>query len=143
MKIYLLCLVTLLTFTSYKKTDKSGSLKVTLTGMRNDKGTVLVGLYKTEDGFPFEVVKAFKGAKAEIKDGNAEVDFEDVPSGVFAIAALHDEDNNMQMARKPNGLPNEEYGFSNDAKATFGPPAFDKASFEHTGDQVISIKMKI
>ncbi|WP_262902024.1 DUF2141 domain-containing protein [Pinibacter aurantiacus] len=135
--------MTLLTFISQRKTEKSGSLKVTLAGMRNDKGTVLVGLYKTEDGFPFNAVKAFKGAKAEIKDGNAEVDFEDVPSGVFAIAALHDEDNNMQMARKPNGLPNEEYGFSNDAKATFGPPTFDKASFEHTGDQVISIKMKI
>ncbi|MDI3320433.1 DUF2141 domain-containing protein [Pinibacter soli] len=135
--------MTLLTFISFRKTEKSGSLKVTLTGMRNDKGTVLVGLYKTENGFPFDATKAFKGAKAEIKNGNAEVDFEDIPSGVIAIAALHDEDNNMQMARKPNGLPDEEYGFSNDAKATFGPPKFDKASFEHTGDQVISIKMKI
>src|SRR5215467_552560 len=105
MKIFLLCLMTLLSFTSYRKTEKSGSLRVTLTGMRNDKGTVLVGLYKTEDGFPFDVAKAFKGAKAEIKDGNAEVDFDDVPPGVYAIAALHDEDNDMQMARKPNGLP--------------------------------------
>jgi uncharacterized protein (DUF2141 family) len=143
MRVPLLCLVILLSFTSYRKINKSGSLRVTLSGMRNDKGTVLVGLYKTEDGFPFDAAKAFKGAKAGIKNGNAEVDFEDVPSGVFAIAALHDEDNNMQMARKPNGLPDEEYGFSNDARATFGPPKFDKACFEHTGEQVISIKMKI
>ncbi len=123
--------------------DKPGDIKVQMTGMKNDKGFVVVGLYKQSDGFPFDAAKAYKGAKAKVKNGKAVVSFKNIPAGTYAIAVLHDEDDNMKMARKVTGLPDEEYGFSNDAKAIFGPPNFDKASFEHKEQQVIHIQMKL
>lgn len=129
-------------FAAYTDPVKPSAIKVKMTGMKNDKGYALVGLYNEKDGFPFDVKKAFKGAKAKVLNGNAAVSFKKVPQGTYAIAVLHDEDNNMKMARKVTGLPREEYGFSNDAKATFGPPKFEKASFFHNGEQVISIRMK-
>ena len=34
-----------------------------------------------------------------------------------------------QLDRGLFGIPAENYGFSNNASGSFGPPAFDKASF--------------
>jgi uncharacterized protein (DUF2141 family) len=40
------------------------------------------------------------------------------------------------------GIPTEGYGFSNDAKATLGPPSFSAASFPYSGqDMKLTIRL--
>jgi uncharacterized protein (DUF2141 family) len=57
------------------------------------------------------------------------VDFEGLEPGEYAIKAFHDLNSNGEMDFNMLGIPREPYGFSNDARATFSPPAFKDAKF--------------
>ncbi|MDO8422509.1 MAG: DUF2141 domain-containing protein [Parvibaculum sp.] len=53
--------------------------------------------------------------------------------GKYGIKAFHDLDKNGEM-NKTFGIPTEPYAFSNDAKASGGPPDFSAAAFDVTAD---------
>ena len=52
-----------------------------------------------------------------------------LPSGTYAIALIHDVNGNGKMDTNALGIPTEAFGFSNGARARFGPPPFGKAAF--------------
>lgn len=54
--------------------------------------------------------------------------FENLPSGQYAVAILHDENGNDRLDRFA-GIPREGIGFSRNPRFSFGPPAFSAASF--------------
>jgi uncharacterized protein (DUF2141 family) len=69
---------------------------------------------------------------------------EGLRDGDYAIALLHDENGNDEMD-KSGGLikkPKEDFGFSNNAMGSFGPPSFEKAKFSVKGRTQISMRMK-
>lgn len=69
--------------------------------------------------------------------------FEGVAPGRYAIALLHDENNNGKADRALMMMPREGFGFSRDAKVSMGPPRFDSAAFDVGTDPVRqSIRMR-
>lgn len=56
----------------------------------------------------------------------------DLPSGVYGVMAYHDRNSNGRLDTLPIGLPTEPYGFSNNARGTFGPPTWSAANFTLT-----------
>lgn len=52
-----------------------------------------------------------------------------LPAGDYAVMAYHDRDGDQKLDTLPIGLPTEPYGFSNDSRGTFGPPAWRAARF--------------
>ncbi len=71
------------------------------------------------------------------------ITFTDVEPGEYAIALLHDENDNGKADRVLGMMPKEGFGFSRDAKVRMGPPKFDDAVFEHGEDaQSLTIKMR-
>ena len=78
------------------------------------------------------VKKVSKGVfKEEIK----------VPSGTYAIGLYIDANENEKMDTNFLGIPKEQFGFSNDAKGSFGPPSFESASFELVKSKKIVINL--
>lgn len=120
------------------------NIKVTITKLQNNNGVVLVSLFKDGSGYPDKPEKAYGKEKAYIVEKNATIIFKSVPPGSYAIAILHDENNNQKMDKNVLGIPKEGYGFSNNASAPFGPPSYKKASFIHTsnGQTVLQIKAR-
>jgi uncharacterized protein (DUF2141 family) len=53
--------------------------------------------------------------------------FKDVPPGKYAASAFHDVNGNEKLDTNFVGMPVEPYGFSRDARGTFGPPSFEDA----------------
>lgn len=121
---------------------KESPIHITIHNLRNEKGYVLLSLYNTEAGFPSEASKAFKQVKTKVNGNAVEITVDQIPAGQYAISVLHDENNNGKMDTGAFGIPKEGYGASNDAKATFGPPSFKDARFEHTQDTQLKIKMR-
>ena len=119
-----------------------GNLVVELNGFRNDKGFVLMSLFKSEVGFPGSPDKAFLKEKGMVTNGRCVFSIPALPEGTYAIAVLHDENKNLKMDMKLVILPKEGYGFSQDAAVVFGPPKFSKASFKHAGNQLIKITIR-
>ena len=52
----------------------------------------------------------------------------EIPTGTYAIGVYVDENENEKLDTNFLGIPKEQYGFSNNAKA-FGIPKFEAASF--------------
>ncbi len=123
----LLCVSILLP--SFAPQEKS-NLTIVVSGLRSSDGAVLLSLYNRADGFPRNPHAAIRKEKLPIVNGTATVSFKGLPYGSYAAALLHDENNNLDMDFNSLGMPREGYGFSNDAKARFGPPKFDKAAFK-------------
>lgn len=113
---------------SLSKGDERVSLRVQMSALRNERGRVAVALFASEQDFP-DQQRALAGQLARIEGGRAEVTFSGVRPGVYAVAVLHDENENAKMDFNFLGMPLEGYGFSNDASATFGPPSFAAAAF--------------
>ena len=135
----------LLNFTTMETTPApmaASGIRITIHSLRNDEGTVLLSMFKSADGYPGKNEKAVRQAKGKVKGGTCEIILENVPAGTYAISILHDENNNGKMDTKAFGIPKEGYGASNDAKATFGPPSFADAKFEHQQETPLRIKMR-
>jgi len=68
--------------------------------------------------------------------------FHNVKPGRYAIALLHDENDNGKLD-KALMIPKEGFGFSRDAPVRTGPPSFKSAAFDvGTSDVKQSIKMR-
>ena len=65
----------------------------------------------------------------------------ELPTGTYAIGIFHDVNLNNKMDNNFFGIPKEQYGFSNNARAFLGPPAFERAAFELKGAITQSIDL--
>lgn len=117
--------------------DKKGIVVLQIEGCKNDKGQLLVSLFNEPTGYPSDGKKAFRKTSVAVKKGITLVEWKDIPEGSYAVALLHDENNDLKMNLTLIGLPKEGYGFSNNALGLAGPPSFQKASFLHQGEKTI------
>ena len=113
-------------------------LEVTVKNIKEAKGTIRVALYNNEKDFleNFLQGKIVKASGNEVK-----VIFENLKPGDYAVSVFHDENENEKLDSGFMGIPNEPYGFSNDATGTFGPPSFEKAKMNLTSDKVSVINL--
>ena len=118
------------------------ALSVTISHLRNSKGHVLISLFRDGQGFPDNGAIAFRKASLEIRDKKAAVQFPGLPAGRYAIAILHDENDDGKMNKNALGMPKEGYGFSNNVTGAFGPPAFWRASFDYAAGTAKQLTIK-
>ena len=123
--------------------DQTGQLEVKLTGLRSNKGHVLISLFKDGKGFPGEADQAIKKERIVINNKIGIAVFSSLPSGNYAIAILHDENNDLKMNTNWLGLPKEGYGFSNNVMGSFGSPSFGRASFKYQNGSQQSLTIKV
>ena len=111
-------------------------LEVAIAGLRSQNGSVLVALYKGSETY------LKKGGYHQIVVIPADSALpmgviRDLPPGRYAIAALHDENDNQKMDTRFR-LPKEGFGFSNNVKVRFRAPSFADTMFEvgETGTRI-------
>lgn len=115
-------------------------LAVTVQGVRNDRGHVLVAVC-TEDTFLQADCPHTGRAAAAV--GEVVVTVRDIPPGTYAVQAFHDEDDDGELDRNVFGLPREGMGFSNDVPMRFGPPRFEEAAISiDDGRHAIRFRMR-
>ena len=98
-------------------------LTVEIEELRNNNGKLLLELNNEKE----EIIKGFSET---ITDNNCVIVIKDLAPGKYAFKYFHDENNDEKINTNFMGIPKEGYGFSNNAKGTFGPPSFDKMLFE-------------
>ncbi|MEO6914786.1 MAG: DUF2141 domain-containing protein [Chitinophagaceae bacterium] len=117
-------------------------LNIEVTGLRSDKGKVLISVFASAKGFPEITADAVYTTGAKIKNGKSSLVFANITEGNYAIAVLHDENDNMKMDTRAFGIPKEGYGFSNNVMGILGPPSFKKASISYPAQKEVVIKIK-
>lgn len=125
----------------------AGLLTVQVNNIK-DGGEMHLAIY--DDADVFEKDRGDKGGAADgiidgvignVQSGTVTYRF-DLPDGTYAIGIFVDANDNNKMDKNFLGIPKEQYGFSNNAKARFGPPSFDDASFTLAGHQMLSIDLR-
>ena len=105
-----------------------GDLELAVVGLESDDGKVQIALYQADEGKPFEG-EPFRKASVEIASQRARCVFERIPFGDYGVKVYHDANANGKLDTNFMGIPKEAYGFSNNARGTFGPPKDDKIRF--------------
>lgn len=114
-------------------------VEITIKGIEEIKGSVLVAVYNSEESF---MKKHIASKKIKVADREVTLVFENVKSGEYAVTTFHDENDNDKLDSNFVGIPKELYGFSNDAKGSFGPPSFEKAKVKVGSDKKLVITLK-
>jgi len=130
-----------LTGFSFTRVPEEG-IKVSVTNLRNNNGHVLISLFREGSGYPDEPEKAIRKGRVTIKDNKAWIIFTGIPAGSYAVAILHDENDDQRMNKTGLGLPKEGYGFSNNVMGAFGPPSYSRASFKFNSTSITQISIK-
>ena len=117
------------------------SVEVSVTGLRNAKGQLLVCLTTNPKAFP-DCSQDEASVRMAVKPADAGDFIVHAPAaGTYAIAVVHDENGNNRMD-KALFLPREGFGFSRNPAIRMGPPRFEAASFAVTGHVRQTIRMK-
>ncbi len=123
---------------------QKGTLKIVITDIRSNKGSIKVALYneKDKEWFLKSVSKASQLKEVNIKNKKAYVIFSNIDYGTYAVSLFHDENNNGEFDRTSVGFPDEPFGISKN-KLTIGPPKFKDGKFVFNSfEKIINIKMK-
>jgi len=115
----------------YGQADKSGNITATVPNITGTEGSMKFGLYTAET---FMKAEPDFSAEGKIEEGKASVTFENVPKGTYAIVVLHDMNGNGKMDFSLGGMPEEDYGTSNNSMI-FGPPNWGDANFDFDGTE--------
>lgn len=103
------------------------ALLVHVTGFRNQKGVAGGTVFNSPDGWPENNAKAYHHEHVAIVDRKATLPFT-LPPGKYAVAVLHDENENQKMDRNWLGIPKEGFGFANNPHVGLKAPPYDKAT---------------
>jgi uncharacterized protein (DUF2141 family) len=106
-----------------------GSLTVAFQGVTHREGVVLCAVFDCKAAYDANT-HPVRTLELPAADGNFSATFAGLPPGRYGVKAFHDRDRNGKMRFNPLGMPMEPYGFSNNARAPFGPPSWGAASFE-------------
>ena len=119
---------------------KNGIVTVKISGIEKIKGQILVGLFNKQKGFP-DIGKEYKGITIKVTTKSVTYTFLDVPPGDYAIAVVHDINNNGKVDYNFIGMPQELYAFSGKS-GCIGKPPFKKAKFKLKDTHTVKLKLK-
>ena len=123
--------------------DLAFGFELLVVGLRNNEGSVRCSVFKDEEGFPSNPKRAIRTLSVKPENSQALFDFTDLPEGEYAMALLHDEDENGEMRTNFIGLPREGWAVSRDAPARmFGAPLFESAVKSWKSGERSQVKMR-
>lgn len=137
--LFLLFGLLLATQLTFGQTKETATLTLEFSITKHNKGAIFMGLFNSDETYMKE---RYRSAKAEVIDNKAVITITNIEKGTYAYSLFHDVNDNGKMDKNFLGIPKEPYGFSNDLKGRMGPPAFEKAKFDLTGDLTLQISIK-
>ncbi|OYY79621.1 MAG: hypothetical protein B7Y43_00670 [Sphingomonas sp. 28-62-20] len=107
---------------------QTGSLDIGIDKVRSTKGVLRICLTADPKNFPGCIDDA-RAVTRTVPASDRNVRIDGLPYGGYAIAIIHDENNNAKLDTFL-GVPREGFGFSRNPVIRFGPPNFTAAEFD-------------
>lgn len=121
----------------------SQSLTIDFENIRDDQGFLIVTVYPSEDLWLDDIDELEHiFSKENIVDGKMSVTIEEIPSGIYAVAMMDDENEDGEMRYNFIGMPREGYGFSRNYKVRLSKPKFEDCVLEFRNDTTIRITVQ-
>ncbi len=118
-------------------------IRIVVSGVRNQKGSVICSLWATSNSSDFTTVgKEFRKVSAPIENGKAVCEFKGLAAGGYAATEFHDENGNGKFDRVL-GYPMEGYGFTNNVYPTLRAPSFNECEVQYSGKGVLTLSINM
>jgi len=137
--IYYVLLFCLMCFIAQAQSDSTVTLTVEFDVTEVEEGSIRLALYDSAENY---LKTPFKSTFSSIENKTAKLVIDNIPKGEYCFAYYHDLDNNNKLDRNMMEIPKEPYGFSNDEKGFYGPPAYQNCKIEIETDTLIQINIK-
>jgi len=122
---------------------KAQDVEVIITGIRNTKGQIVIGVFKDDPTFQKEdAFLSRKFEKKEMKNGEMKIEFKMEPD-LYGLTLLDDENSSGLMEYSFIGIPKEGFGFSDYYHSGIKKPKFDAFKFTLEKDQKKKIAVKV
>jgi len=121
------------------KIQKDADIRLHFSGIKTQKGEILIAMFNNETGFPEDGSKAFKTWKFSPA---STITLQNIPPGTYAITLLHDLDNNQKMTFNLFGIPKDGYSSTPDGGPRFSKPKYKSSLFQHSSKPTdLNLKM--
>lgn len=118
-------------------------LTVDFSNIREVRGDLYVAIYNRSDAF-LQVEQVYRKKIVPIaQKGTLKLSLGNLPPGQYAVSCFHDLNGNGKLDTNWMGIPNEPYGFSNNARPKFRAPKWAEAAFTVSGSGgTIGVKLE-
>ena len=127
-----------------RHTVVTAALPSTLAAIGQTETTLAVRIVTSDaEGFPEEIQHALKTAYVPIAGGAAQVTFDQLAPGRYAVTVYNDANDNGRFDKNWLGMPREAWGVSNNPRPRLRAPRFDEAMFQlDAGAHSIEIRIE-
>jgi uncharacterized protein (DUF2141 family) len=120
---------------------EAATLSLSIEGLK-PRGQIMVLLFDAERSWNAKA-GAVREIKRKVGAASAQILVEGLAAGHYGAMVFQDLNLDGRMNFNFVGMPLEPYGFSNNSRGLFGPPAWGKAAFRFGGgDATHSIRVK-
>lgn len=141
--LFLFAFMGSLAWTSQVSALVPSQLNVVVNGLRNTQGQVCVTIFGNSKGFPNNHDGVLKSKCNQISDRSSTITFDNLQAGTYAVAVIHDQNQDQILNLNYLGIPTEGFGFSRNPKVRTSAPKFQDAAFFLAGpNTVIQVTMK-
>ncbi|MFA5816996.1 MAG: DUF2141 domain-containing protein [Bacteroidales bacterium] len=106
------------------------TLDIEINNIRNHNGVILLSVYTGPEQYPYHPAKTYEVKKDSLAKGIIHTSIKDLRPGQYGLCLLDDENRSGQMENIMIGIPQEGFGFANNAKPFLKRPDYDRILFK-------------
>ncbi|MBU7586279.1 MAG: DUF2141 domain-containing protein [Nostoc sp. TH1S01] len=106
----------------------NGNLTVEIDGLKNTQGQVCASIFASSQGFPGDRDRVIERQCTKITEKSVKLTFTNLKAGNYAVAVMHDENDDFTVNRTDLGFPLEGFGFSQNPEIRDRAPTFEEAA---------------
>jgi uncharacterized protein (DUF2141 family) len=129
-------------FFCFKSLWAQNKIVVSITNFENNKGVCLGCVFANAASFDGKG-KPVVCSRVTVANKKAQLIFENLPAGTYAISVFHDANNNQKMDKNFLGIPKEGYGASGNKLPFASAPDFDDNKFQVANNTIINLTIKL
>lgn len=114
----------------------AAELTVRVEGIPSTAGRLLLSVAASSEAWDGQAAPA-AAQRVPVQDTSAEIVFSGLAPGRYAVAVIHDANDNGKLDTNPVGMPIEAYGFSNSPDALMRKATFEEAALELPEDGIV------
>lgn len=114
-----------------------------ITNFESDKGVCRACLFNSSSSFKGESGSPLQCVQVTISSKRSQIQFENVPTGTYAIFLFHDANQNNKMDKNFMGIPKEGYGASKNNLPFASAPTFTGNKFSVGEGTTVRLSIKL
>ena len=109
--------------------ESTQTVSIHVSGLKTQSSNLYVAVFDSAEGFP-KPEHSSTTTTISVDAESVEFSLSLPDTSTTGIAIFQDLNGDGKLTKNGFGLPIEPYGFSNNARSTFGPPSFSQAAFK-------------